>query len=157
METITNGGALVITPKVNWDSQKAHFVLKSGRVLTANLGVLGVDKYGRMTTGYDYHPSYDERGDERDSASAPLLTLQERAEIAEYQKALWERWVHEAAAVEERPAPKASESYVYTVRQAFVPTHAKPHRFETFGGGIIGSNFCGIAGCGKLKDDAIHV
>lgn len=139
---------------MNWDPLKGHYVLKSGRTLPANLGVLGVDKFGQMTAGYDNHPPEDEKDSD---SSTPPFTLQERAEIAEYQRERWARWVHEAASIEEPPPPKPPETYTYTVRSVFVPTHAQPHRFEPFGIGKIGKNFCGIAGCGKLKSDQIHV
>jgi hypothetical protein len=64
--------------------------LKSGRVLNANQGILGLGPELRMTEGYDSGFYFDEEDEDR----LPL-TREEKNEITEMMVTRWLRWQRE--------------------------------------------------------------
>lgn len=53
-------------------------ILSSGKILMANCGVIGLDAYGQVFSGYD------------DNIDTEDLTPQERIELADYMISEWE-------------------------------------------------------------------
>lgn len=134
-----------------WDQQKGHFVFKTGRTLPANMGSLGVDKHGRLTSGYDLHPFEDATTDDPDDYVKPF-TLQERAEIAEYMREQWARWVTDTAAVVESARPASGGTYRYNV----VACKLAKHDFAPYPNDKTNEGVCSFPHCSRWRDDDIH-
>lgn len=64
---------------IKFDESEDELVLRSGRRVYANCGILGLDPTGKAFTGYDSHLGED-------------FSEAERNEIASYMIALWCEW-----------------------------------------------------------------